>query len=600
VSTSHSSAPTLPCSDHKAEFPSCGISAEERKKAEALFEEAAKLSRNEQFDEALEKLLQVREISPLDTAYAAAENAVRAKVVNREVQAGDQALQRGDTAAAIAAFRRAVSLDPSNEYAAQRLHDANPPRSPALGLVPPTMGEVRLAPAFGKRTFDYRGPSPGAMEKFAALFGLTAVTDSGIFSKEVKIHLDDVDWESGSQILQSACKLLIIPLSERQILLVNNTEENRRELTHMSLRTFRPRGVASREELNALLTALRVLFNLRYVNFDPHTGDIAIRAPQVTLDAVATFLDNLHDERPAVILEVRIYQVSALLAKEIGVTAPRQFTVFNVPTEVNKIISSGAYQQIVDALQAAGQSVDADTILAALLATASSSPLTQPFATFGGGITLSAVTIPVTSLKLLSSRSTAQMLNQSLLRTNGGESATLKVGERFPIVSTQYSATTPFSNQLGSLGLGQAAATAISSVTTIPSPQFTYEDLGLVLKATPSIHGNRVTLSYELKLRALGLTQPNGLPNISSRENEGVISTADGQTVVIAGLISRDEVTSLNGIPLLSAIPGIGRAFSVKEGATREAELLITVTPHITSASERRSLYMHVPPTVQK
>ncbi len=56
--------------------------------------------------------------------------------------------------------------------------------------------------------------------------------------RSVRVKLDGVSWETGSQILQRLCKVLIIPLSEHQVLLANDTEENRRDLTRMSLRTF--------------------------------------------------------------------------------------------------------------------------------------------------------------------------------------------------------------------------------------------------------------------------------------------------------------------------------------------------------------------------
>jgi tetratricopeptide (TPR) repeat protein len=240
-------SPSLPCSDHETDFPSCGIDAPQRQKAEALFEQAAKLAREEKFDAALDKLQAARAISPRDTAYATAEQAVRAKVANREVRLGDRALQRGDTKAAIAAFRRALQLDPSNGYAQQRLHDASPPPPDAAEMVPENMGEVRLTPAAGIHSFDYRGPCSGAMANFGALFGLSAVADSGLISRPVRLHLDPVDWETGSRILERACKFIVVPLSQRQILVANDTPQNRRELTRMILRVFRPNSGTTKQ-----------------------------------------------------------------------------------------------------------------------------------------------------------------------------------------------------------------------------------------------------------------------------------------------------------------------------------------------------------------
>ncbi len=69
-------------------------------------------------------------------------------------------------------------------------------------------------------------------------------------------------------------------------------------------------------------------------------------------------------------------------------------------SEINSLVSSSSYQQIVAALEASGQTVNATTILAALLASSAStsSVLGQPFGTFGGGLTLTGVTIPTGTL----------------------------------------------------------------------------------------------------------------------------------------------------------------------------------------------------------
>jgi type II secretory pathway component GspD/PulD (secretin) len=68
----------------------------------------------------------------------------------------------------------------------------------------------------------------------------------------------------------------------------------------------------------------------------------------------------------------------------------------------------------------------------------------------------------------------------------------------------------------------------------------------------------------------------------------------------MAGLISKGEVASIDGIPLLAGIPGLGKAFSVHTKQNSHAELLITVTPHITSRREQRGLYLSLPTNVPK
>jgi Flp pilus assembly secretin CpaC len=272
--------------------------------------------------------------------------------------------------------------------------------------------------------------------------------------------------------------------------------------------------------------------------------------------------------------------------------------VFNVTSEINSLVSSSSYQQIVSALEASGQTVNATTILAALLASASStssSVLSQPFGVFGGGLTLTGVTIPSTTFHFSRNNSLARTVDDVLLRAGHGKAATMKVGERYPIVSSQFSATSATSSILSALGLNTSAGT-----TSIPSPQFSYEDLGLVLKATPQVHGKLVSLDYELTLRALGATQSNGLPLLTNREMKGTISTNDGEGVVIAGMVEKDEIRAINGYPGLSSVPGLGSAFSADTKEHSTDELLVVVTPHITSGRTTNGSYLHIPTNVPK
>jgi len=588
-----------PCSDYEKNFPPCDLSKADRKQAKKLYGQAKKLAERKQFEEALKKLQDVRAISPQDAVYAAAETAIQEKVVSGQLRTGNKAMQQGDGSTALSAFRRAVEISPTNEYAQQRLRDALPaPEEFGSAKLRAEVGETRLRPLAGVQNFDFTGSSIDLMHQFAHSFGITTVPDSGLTSRQVKIKLDNVSWETGSEIIARLCKALIIPMSETQVLLADDTEENRRNLVRMSLRTFYALGGSSPQDLTDMTTALRVLFDLRYITPNTQMGSIVIRAPQATMDAIAMFLDYVQDDRPTVMLEVKVFQISSTLSKDLGTSVPTNFTVFNVTSEIRSLASSSAYAQIVAALQAAGQPVNASTILAGLLASSSStSVLGQPFGTFGGGLTLTGVTLPASSVHLSTNSGLTRTLDDVMLRAGHGKAATLKVGERYPIVSSQFSATSAASSLLSSLGINSSTAG-----TSIPSPQFTYEDLGLTLKATPQVHGKVISLDYELTLRSLGATQTNGLPIVNNQEMKGAISTEDGEPVVIAGLVSKSEIASLNGIPLVSMLPVIGKAFSDETKQHTYDELLVVLTPHIVMGRNRNGpgSYITIPTNVPK
>lgn len=585
----------LLCSDYEKQFPPCGLSKAENKKARLLYRHAMKLAKKQALEEALKAMRQVRAFSPKDAVYSGAEKSIEEKIIALKMREGNQAMQRGDAKTALEAFRRATELDPANDFALQRLHDALPaPEEISKMRLAEVPGETRLKPKPGVQSFEFRGNSNEFLQQFTKAFGVTGVMDEGLTPRPLRtVKLDNVNWEDGSAIVSRMCKVLMIPLSDNQVLLANDTEENRRDLVPMALRTFYAAG-GTQQELTDLVTALRVMFDLRYITPNAKAGTIVVRAPQSTMDAVTKFLDYLQAEPPSVVLEVKIFQISAAFTRDLGTSVPTEFTIFSVSTEINKLISNGTYSQIVAALQASGQPVNATTILAALIASGTSSPLSQPFGTFGGGLTLSGVTIPSTRLNFLVTRSMTRTVDDVMLRSVHGKAATLKVGERYPIVNTKFGTASTTSSLLNSLGISTGTA------ASVPTPQFSYEDLGLTLKATPQVHGKLVSIEYEMTLRSLGATQVNGLPLLTNRDMKGTISTDDGESVVIAGMVDKGEIASINGIPLLSAIPGVGSAFSVASKEKSTDELLVVITPHIGSAGEGTGSYIQVPTNVPK
>jgi hypothetical protein len=591
----------LPCSDVEKGFPACGALREARKKAREAYRRAMRLERQHDYEGALQAAREAHTAVPRDTIYLSAEKTLTEKVVSASIKAGDQAMLKSDATTALKDFQRAAELAPENVYALQRLGDSQPRPAPkARAWHVEDGGEVRLQPLAIRKDFEYRGASSSFLQQFGSAFGISVLIQEGVIQHSLRIKLDDLDWETGAPIVEQMCKVLFIPLDEHQALVVNDTDENRRAYMRMSLRSFYPPAPASLQELNDLSTALRVLFDLRFVNTNAKAGAIIVRAPQKTMDAIATFLDGFSEPLPEVMLDVQIYQISQQFNRQIGTTAPTSFTVFNIASELSKLATSALYGQIVSQLEAAGQTVNEATILLALIADGSSlgvnSPLTSPFATFGGGLTLSGVTIPSVSAEFSDVNSQTRQVDHVQLRAQSGKVANFKFGERYPVVTAQYSAASATSSLLAKLGVSAAALAGFTGgSTTVPAPQFTYEDIGLVLKATPRLHGELVTLEYEMTLRSLEETTVNNLPIMNNRDMKGVISTLNGQPIVIAGMVDSEQMKSMTGIPGVSSVPVLGDSLSSKSVSKTYTELMIILTPYLTSSTKTQGTYILLP-----
>jgi len=68
---------------------------------------------------------------------------------------------------------------------------------------------------------------------------------------------------------------------------------------------------------------------------------------------------------------------------------------------------------------------------------------------------------------------------------------------------------------------------------------------------------------------------------INKTTAETVVSARDGETVVFAGLITKDKAVVRRSVPLLGDLPGLGSLFRYDTETEKRKELLIIMTPHI-------------------
>ena len=512
-------------------------------------------------------------LNPADVATATAREFVRQELVSEHMERGNGYMQSSKTAEALVEFQQALALDATNAYAAQRVHDATPPS--AKRRPPPVYEygtEPVLAPTGGKQTFTYRGDSKQFITNVGRAFGIEATFDGSYQARPVKVNLESVDFYSALSI---ACRLshcFYVPVSAREMIIANDAQDTRRNIERLSLQTFYVNTEAGGQALPEMANILRTMLDLRFITVDNSGNTITIRAPKQTLEAAAYIIDNMTGGRPQVLLEIRVLRLDQTASKQIGITYPLQFTIFNLNTAAQSL---GPNAQDLIKRFLAGTLTPQDLIAAqALLASGvlASSPLLKGFATFGGGIFKSGIVIPSGSVSFNSTRSLFTNIEHVTLRASQGLPATFRVGDRFPVL------TGTFTSVLSGL-LGQKAA---SNQLQPIVPSFSYEDLGITLKATPEVTmTSEVTLQLELAIKALGGTTINDIPTISNREFKGTITVRDGETSVLAGSVDRGDTKSVNGIPWLSSLPGFGRAFSNTGDSTTNDQLLILVTPHI-------------------
>ena len=113
-----------------------------------------------------------------------------------------------------------------------------------------------------------------------------------------------------------------------------------------------------------------------------------------------------------------------------------------------------------------------------------------------------------------------------------------------------------------------------------PYPASEYVDLGVKIKATPTLHpNNEVTLLLEFEIRSLAGSSVNGIPVLSNRTLTQTVRVKEDEPTLIGGLTDAEETHSITGLPGFAELPVAGYAFGGRHNSLQDTELLILVTP---------------------
>jgi Flp pilus assembly secretin CpaC len=137
-----------------------------------------------------------------------------------------------------------------------------------------------------------------------------------------------------------------------------------------------------------------------------------------------------------------------------------------------------------------------------------------------------------------------------------------------------------------------------AGVAQQPYPGAEYEDLGVKIKATPTVHPNdEVTLQLEFEIRALAGSSINGIPIITNRTLSQTVRIKEGLPTIIGGLLDNEETRMLTGLPGFANLPGgAGYFFGQRNATAQDTEMVIVITPHKLRLKDRVSRSIYVGP----
>lgn len=115
-----------------------------------------------------------------------------------------------------------------------------------------------------------------------------------------------------------------------------------------------------------------------------------------------------------------------------------------------------------------------------------------------------------------------------------------------------------------------------------------FKPYGVSLRITPQIEGNDVVRSrIEVEVSSIdpALSIPTG-PSLKTRRAATEFNVRSGQTLVLAGFLSREMSENVDAVPGLGSIPVLGELFRSTRYQKRETELAIFVTPRVVGSNQ--------------
>ena len=474
-------------------------------------------------------------------------------------KAAQKAERAGDLLQAYLLYSRASTLDPKNvQYAAKKAalrgialvsareelgpDPANPdtaaPAAPGVTAAEilearQAMAPPRLKGSTEKKNFDLRGDPRTIFEKVADAYGILVVFEADYQAPPAfTFRLTDVGMEDAFRVLETVGNSFFVPVNERLMLVIRDTPQKRTERSPaMSIAIPIPERF-NVQDAQELLTAVQQTLDIRRITVDPTRHMIFVRDQATKVEAARLMLTNLSKLRPQVAVDVQLLSVDKNSSLNYGMDLQNQFPVVN-------------FQGIMS-LPSALRAIER---------------LTGPATPFALGITQATVFATL-------AKSRAENILDAQIIALDGQAATLHVGQRYPVISNAYVGNTS--------GGGQVFA---------PPPTVNFEDLGLVLKITPSIHDNQeVTLEVETEFKVLGApSSVAGIPIVGNRKFTGKVRLKDGEWAVLAGLVQLTDSVTYTGIPGLSELPYIGRFFRQNDVEKATSQILLIFKPHLTA-----------------
>jgi general secretion pathway protein D len=464
-------------------------------------------------------------------ALAGIEAIARTATANQNGAKAREAFKRGDRTLAAELVSRALKEAPAQSEALAVKRDLAALQAQDM-LLTPSLGAIYKKPI----NLEFRDASIKMV--FDALSRTTGI--NFIFDRDVKgdqrttVFLKQTTLDDAIDVILSTGQLDKKILNASSVLIYPNTPAKTREYQDLVVKAIYLANVEAKQSASMLKTVLK----LKDVYVDEKYNMIVLRENPETI-ALAEKLIALQDlEEPEVMLEVEVLEMNRDRLLNLGVQYPDQVTI----APLGGIVSGSGN----------GSGSSSGT---------SASPTFKLSDLKGLNSDSLGITLPSVGINLQKIDGDANLLANPRIRVRDREKAKFLIGDKVPVVTTTVSGTFATEN-------------------------IQYLDVGLKLEVEPDIHlhdeiGLKLSLEVSSLVSSIKTNNGSTAYQIGTRNFSSALRLKDGETQVLAGLISDEDRSAANRIPLIGELPILGRLFSSQSDNHKKTELVLSITPHL-------------------
>lgn len=329
----------------------------------------------------------------------------------------------------------------------------------------------------------------------------------------------------------------------------------------METRVF-PLGYANGKD--ALGVVEKIKSDKAKISVDTRINALVVRDLSLNIDRMERLLSEIDKRSPQIMIEAKIVEVSTNYAREFGVQWGGQSSSTNNhgttvisggTTGARSPVGGSTFYPLTGDIGGSGHSYIVN--LPAAVGSGSGGALGISFGRLGGALSLDL------QLSAMEATGNGKILSSPKVLTLNNKEARISSGTDIPVRTVSSTANTG------------GGSTNTASVQIISA--------SLLLSAVPSItNDNRIVMTIKVEKSEPDYThQVDGIPTITKRNANTELVVNNGETVVLGGILTKNEGVSESGVPFLSDIPILGWLFKKRSKYENQAELMIFITPTI-------------------